>query len=103
MPFRWGQRPEPTYNTGLGAFLEDQMGRRSVLVIVCLTVLSGATCVGQSIVINRLALLQTRLIQTAKSVGTAFAVNVDDREYWITAKHILTGIENAPPGVFTTT
>jgi hypothetical protein len=78
------------------------MGGRSVLVIVCLTVLSGAASVGQSIVINRPALLQTRLIQTTKSVGTAFVVNVDDREYWITAKHIFTGIENAPPGVFTT-
>jgi hypothetical protein len=78
------------------------MGRRSVLVIVCLTLLSGATCFGQQIVINRIALLQTRLIQTTKSVGTAFVVNVDNREYWITAKHIFSGIENAPPGVFTT-
>jgi|HubBroStandDraft_2_1064218.scaffolds.fasta_scaffold68311_2 hypothetical protein len=78
------------------------MGRRSTLIIACLTLLSGAACFGQSIVINRLALLQTRLIQTTKSVGTAFVVNVDDREYWITAKHIFTGIENAPPGIFTT-
>ena len=78
------------------------MGRRSVLVIVCLTLLSGAACFGQQIVINRIALLQTRLIQTTKSVGTAFVVNVDNREYWITAKHIFSGIENAPPGVFTT-
>lgn len=77
------------------------MRRRSAPVIVCLILLSGAACVGQSIVINRLALLQTRLIQTTKSVGTAFVVNVDNREYWITAKHLFTGIENAPPGVFT--
>jgi hypothetical protein len=77
------------------------MGRRSVPVIACMMLLSSAACIGQSIVINRIALLQTRLIQTSKSVGTAFVVNVDDREYWITAKHIFTGIENAPPGVFT--
>jgi hypothetical protein len=78
------------------------MGRKSVLMIVCLTLLSGAACFGQSIVINRPALLQTRLIQTTKGIGTVFVVNVDDREYWITAKHIFTGIENAPPGIFTT-
>jgi len=78
------------------------MGRRSALVVTCLVLLFNASCFGQSIVIDRLALLQTRLIQTTKSVGTTFAVNDDDREYWITAKHIFTGIENAPPGVFTT-
>jgi hypothetical protein len=78
------------------------MGRRSTLIIACLTLLSGAACSGEAIVVNTLALLQTRLIQTTKSVGTAFVVNVDDREYWITAKHIFTGIENAPPGIFTT-
>ncbi len=66
------------------------MGRRSLLVIACLALLPGAVGFGQSIVVNRLALLQTRLIQTTKSVGTAFVVNVDDREYWITAKHIFT-------------
>ena len=78
------------------------MGRGPALVIACLALLSGAACFGQQIVVNRLALLQTRLIQTTKSVGTAFVVNVDNREYWITAKHIFTGIENAPPSVFTT-
>src|SRR5579862_5951311 len=78
------------------------MGRRSLLVIACLALLLGAVGFGQSIVVNRLALLQTRLIQTTKSIGTAFVVNVDNREYWITAKHIFTGVENAPPGIFTT-
>jgi hypothetical protein len=78
------------------------MGRSRALAIACLALLSGAASFGQSIVINKIALLQTRLIQTTKSVGTAFVVNVDNREYWITAKHIFTGIENAPPGVFTT-
>jgi hypothetical protein len=78
------------------------MGRRPALVIACLALLSGAASFGQPILVNRIALLETRLIQTTSSVGTAFVVNVDNREYWITAKHIFTGIENAPPGVFTT-
>jgi hypothetical protein len=78
------------------------MRRRSTLVVACLTLLSSAACSGQAIVISKLALLQTRLIQTTKGIGTVFVVNVDNREYWITAKHIFTGIENAPPGIFTT-
>jgi hypothetical protein len=79
------------------------MVRKSAVVVACLTLLSSpAASFSQSIVISRIALLQTRLIQTTKSVGTAFVVNVDNREYWITAKHIFTGIENAPPGIFTT-
>jgi hypothetical protein len=77
------------------------MSRKTALVLGCITFMSSAVSFGQSIVINRLALLQTRLIQTTKGVGTAFAVNVEDREYWITAKHIFTGIENAPPGILT--
>lgn len=78
------------------------MGRRFILINACVALFSVTACFGQSIAINRPALLQTRLIQTTKSIGTAFAVNVDDREYWITAKHVFTGIENAPPGIFTT-
>jgi hypothetical protein len=78
------------------------MGRGSVLVIACLTLLFPAPCFSQSTIINKTALLQTRLIETKKSIGTAFVIEVDHREYWITAKHIFTGIENAPPGVFTT-
>jgi hypothetical protein len=26
-----------------------------------------------------------------KEIGTIFSIDVDGREYWITAKHILTG------------
>jgi hypothetical protein len=38
------------------------------------------------------------MIQTATSRGTAFAVDIDDREYWITARHILTGAKKPPYG-----
>jgi len=78
------------------------MGRKSALFAACITLLFPATYLGQSPIVNKTALLQTRLIQTTKSIGTAFVIEVDKREYWITAKHIFTGIENAPPGTFTT-
>ena len=67
-----------------------------------LMLLFCATVSGQSTVANPMALWQTRLISTAEGTGTAFALDVDNREYWITAKHLFTGITNAPPGVFTT-
>ena len=59
-------------------------------------------CVGQTTGISGTALVQTRLIETATSIGTAFTIEVDKREYWITAKHIITGIEAGPPGLVNT-
>lgn len=75
------------------------MGRKSALVVACLTLSFSATCSSQSTFVNKTALLQTRLIETTKDAGTAFVIEVDNREYWITAKHIFTGIANAPPGI----
>jgi hypothetical protein len=34
--------------------------------------------------------------------GTTFSINVDNREYWITAKHMFTGVKSGPAGAFTT-
>jgi hypothetical protein len=78
------------------------MCRKPELVASFLILLLSGSFSGQSTVANTLALYQTRLISTTKGTGTAFAVDVDNREYWITAKHIFTGIANAPPGVFAT-
>jgi hypothetical protein len=64
--------------------------------------LLSATSSGQSTVANTSALSQTRLISTTNGTGTAFKLDVDNREYWVTAKHIFIGIANAPPGVFAT-
>lgn len=38
------------------------------------------------------------MVQSAHDRGTIFALNVDQREYWITAKHILTGKKHPPHG-----
>jgi hypothetical protein len=77
------------------------MPSRYALLLTGFGLFSSNICPGQSTVVSRTALLQTRLIQTTKSIGTAFVIELDKREYWITAKHIFTGIENAPPGLFT--
>ena len=44
------------------------------------------------------ALFRTVRIQSKYGTGTTFAIEVDDREYWITAAHILTGSKSKPFG-----
>jgi hypothetical protein len=78
------------------------MNRRLVLIVAYLALVAVPACVSQSTIVNKTALFQTRLIETTKGIGTAFVIDVDKREYWITVKHIFTGIENAPPDAFRT-
>jgi hypothetical protein len=40
------------------------------------------------------------MIEYDNERGTAFSIDVDGREYWITAKHILTGTKSKPYGTF---
>lgn len=48
------------------------------------------------------ALQRTFMIQTIHGRGTVFSIDIDNREYWITAKHLFTGIETGPQGEFLT-
>jgi len=43
-------------------------------------------------------LFNTLMIRNGHDAGTMFAVQVDNREYWLTAKHILTGRKSGPAG-----
>ena len=45
-------------------------------------------------------LQRVMMIQYKNERGTAFSIDVDGREYWITARHILTGAKNKPYGTF---
>jgi hypothetical protein len=57
---------------------------------------------GQAAQSTNNALFHTFLIETNFGRGTSFSVDVDNREYWITAKHMFTGIKIGPAGAFTT-
>jgi hypothetical protein len=48
------------------------------------------------------ALQRTFMIQTIHGRGTVFSIDIDNRENWITAKHLFTGIETGPQGEFLT-
>jgi hypothetical protein len=56
----------------------------------------------QSATVTNNVLFRTFLVRTDKgSGGTIFSVDVDNREYWITAKHVLTGKTTSPFGEYT--
>jgi hypothetical protein len=57
---------------------------------------------GQSAQVTNNALMRTFMIETNFGRGTTFSIDVDNREYWLTAKHMFTGIETGPAGAFTT-
>lgn len=60
-----------------------------------LGVLLIKTAIGQptSNILTRISMLES-----AFGRGTVFSIDVDKREYWITAKHVLTGAEHPPYG-----
>lgn len=58
-----------------------------------LSVLSAQDATPTNNVLTRTLLVESRYFR-----GTAFSVDVDRREYWITAKHILTGAKHPPYG-----
>jgi hypothetical protein len=73
----------------------------TTLVLFCFSIL----CVhshGQSAMPTLNALQRTFMIQTTHGRGTVFSVDIDNREYWITAKHLFTGIKSGPQGEFST-
>jgi hypothetical protein len=46
-------------------------------------------------------LTRITIVRSNYGSGTAFSIDVDQREYWITAKHILTGAKHPPYGTIT--
>jgi len=56
------------------------------------------TLTAQSAQATNSILFKTLMIKTKTEAGTMFAIGVDNREYWLTAKHILTGRKTGPPG-----
>jgi hypothetical protein len=57
---------------------------------------------GQSAQVTNNALFRTFMIETTVGRGTTFSIDVDNREYWITAKHVFTGKRTGPAGEFKT-
>ncbi len=43
-------------------------------------------------------LFRVLMVRTNSETGTMFSIDVDNREYWLTAKHLLTGAKHPPIG-----
>jgi hypothetical protein len=68
------------------------------LLVLQTTALLAQTATPTSNVLTRMTMVQSRYGR-----GTIFSIDVDGREYWITAKHIITGAEHPPYGSITAT
>jgi hypothetical protein len=69
--------------------------------IFVLSILQATATMAQSARATHDSLLRVRMVKSQFGTGTIFSIEVDQREYWITAKHVLTGAEQAPFGTVT--
>lgn len=46
-------------------------------------------------------LTRMTIVKSNYGLATAFSIDVDNREYWVTAKHVLTGAKHPPYGTIT--
>jgi hypothetical protein len=76
--------------------------RVKALLFLLIIIFFSCHSLGQSAQPTTQALFRTFMIESNFVRGTTFSIDVDNREYWITAKHIFTGIKTGPAGVFTT-
>ncbi len=72
------------------------LGRFGSAVLVCVLYCSAVGA--QSAEPTSNILFKTLMIRTKTEAGTMFSIEVDNREYWLTAKHILTGRKSGPAG-----
>ena len=61
--------------------------------------LIAGTAYGQSVPTSS-SVTHTLMIHTIYGSGTVFSIDVDQREYWITAKHMFTGVKSGPAGTY---
>jgi hypothetical protein len=61
-------------------------------------ILQGSAAMAQASPPTTNILTRVMMVQSNYFAGTIFSIDVDKREYWITAKHILTGAKHPPFG-----
>ncbi len=69
-----------------------------ILGLLTVTLLAAAGILVAQPTIN--VLQRVFMIDYKSQRGTSFSIDVDGREYWITARHILTGAKSKPYGTF---
>jgi hypothetical protein len=76
--------------------MTKMLGRYCTALLACALCSSGVAA--QSAQPTNNIMFRTLMIKTKTEAGTMFSIEVDKREYWLTAKHILTGRKSGPAG-----
>lgn len=85
--------------SGETMMLTSQRQRVIAVLVFCFSLsLYTPTLMAQSATVTSNVLLRTSMVRSDKDAGTIFSIDVEEREYWITAKHILTGAKHPPHG-----
>jgi hypothetical protein len=84
-----------------------QVWRTRVILVAGALILEASPATAQMAMptvslIERVLMVESHLTQGTRAVrGTIFSFDLDHREYWVTAKHILTGAKKPPYGSVT--
>lgn len=77
---------------------------KACLVGLVFLTIHSQLAVAQSVMPTVDLLARVYMLETLSgSRGTIFTIDVDNREYWVTAKHMVTGAEHPPYGSVTAT
>jgi hypothetical protein len=77
------------------------VSRKAFVPLLVLLALLGSEGAAQSVAPTTNILSRVLMVESQYGRGTIFSLDVDQREYWITAKHILTGARHPPYGSVT--
>jgi hypothetical protein len=69
----------------------------AISILVSWVLLCTRTLMAQSATVTGNVWFRTFMVK-GKEIGTIFSIDIDEREYWITAKHLLTGAKHPPFG-----
>jgi hypothetical protein len=73
------------------------MAKRRVSLFAFLF-LPASTLLAQSAIPTSNVLTRMTVLESQYGTGSTFSIDVENREYWITAKHMLTGANHSPYG-----
>jgi hypothetical protein len=76
--------------------MTKMLGRCGTVLLACVLCSSGVAA--QSAQPTNNIMFRTLMIKNKTEAGTMFSIEVDNREYWLTAKHILTGRKSGLAG-----
>src|ERR1700704_3655513 len=72
--------------------------KAKIVLSLLMSLACGALIHAQTARVTTGILYRTLMVKTTHDFGTMFSIDLDNREYWVTAKHLLTGAKHPPIG-----